>query len=461
MATPQEEDELKRLISAITTIGSPQLPQAPPQAPTGLDAPYNAQANMDRSSAGELETQASTPYRQPQTLKEHLIHALGAGAESFGRLGAPGGYYGQEKIRQDRYADEQKTKLDRAKVLRGEAQQQQELGQSVQSRASSQFINEQNLEETRKLRAIQEKEAEARAKAAGKPTLHTTPAGSRTDAFGDDGKPISGSTIEGTPKPPTEKNQGFRDRINAKGETERDYFDQSDPSVVTSTANLGVKRSPENDFQGRVQAQATINGQTVIGTLDKATGVFTPAKMNGQDGYVQGAAEGNSNAKAGSGMTVDLVGAERLYRSMQDTLTRIESGKSSAPGADDMVLLSNHIAMTFGTVKGARTGKDLIEAHLRARSLPDNLAVMYSRLANGEQLTPGQRREFVELASRRVNELKQSRMDFDEYTGANAGGATGVNPSGAPVNPGGGGARPTNAPVNPGGAQQPKRRRIN
>jgi hypothetical protein len=73
-----------------------------------------------------------------------------------------------------------------------------------------------------------------------------------------------------------------------------------------------------------------------------------------------------------------------------------------------MVLLSNHIAMTFGDVKGARTGQQLIEAHLNARSMPDKMEMIAKRILKGEQLTPEQRQGFIAAAKDRVAELEAS-----------------------------------------------------
>lgn len=415
--TPQELEQLQALLGIGSTAMSHDTAAPRALPPPDPAEPYNKQAGVYRTQADDLERQAATPYPQPQGVGQRVVSALRAGMENFGRLGAPGGYYGQEQIRQKQFTDENKQRIERAKELRGQSQQQQELGQTVVQRGVQNKLQTGQLDETRRLREIQEKDSASRTEQANRPIVTTTSPGSTTTARDPKtGLPIAGSETSVAARPPAEKNQGFRDKVNGKGETVREYFEQSDPSQVTFSENLGVKRTPENDYSGKVQAQATINGVPVVGVLDKATGVFTPATTSG-GAPVQNATEGNANSKAGSNATVDLIGAKRLYKTMQDTLGRIESGKSTAPGADDMVLLSNHIAMTFGTVKGARTGKDLIEAHLRARSLPDNLSVIATRVFNGEQLTPGQRREFVELAARRVNELEQSRQDLEEYFG--------------------------------------------
>lgn len=91
---------------------------------------------------------------------------------------------------------------------------------------------------------------------------------------------------------------------------------------------------------------------------------------------------------------------------MRQDLAKAGSSPTGA-GAFDMDLLSRHIAMTFGTVKGIRGGQYLIEHHIKARSLPEGLEVMYQRLKNGDQLSPEQRINFVHLAEQRVQEFQR------------------------------------------------------
>jgi len=98
---------------------------------------------------------------------------------------------------------------------------------------------------------------------------------------------------------------------------------------------------------------------------------------------------------------VTLVDARRRYEAML-------AAASDPAGWNDMVLLSNHIAMTFGDVKGARTGTQLIEAHLNARSLPDKMEMIAKRVLKGEQLTPEQRAGFLKAARDRVVEIQSS-----------------------------------------------------
>lgn len=134
----------------------------------------------------------------------------------------------------------------------------------------------------------------------------------------------------------------------------------------------------------------------------------------------------------------DLAAARALLRSMNDAITRINSGKSKAIGADDMILLSNHIAMTMGQVKGARTGQQLIDAHKQARDLPSELQTIVDGWTKGSQLSAGQREEFVHAAQDRLNGYQSDYGDAKSvYQWAPPGDKEGI-PSSAPTPPPGG-----------------------
>ncbi len=139
----------------------------------------------------------------------------------------------------------------------------------------------------------------------------------------------------------------------------------------------------------------------------------------------------------------DYKSANALVRSMQDAQTRINSGKSTAIGADDMILLSNHIAMTMGQVKGARSGQQIIAEHRKARDLPSEIQVIVDGWREGSQLSPGQRQEFIHAAADRLagynNDYEDAAETFqyrppgdkkDPIVGGNAAGyaRTAINP---------------------------------
>ena len=134
----------------------------------------------------------------------------------------------------------------------------------------------------------------------------------------------------------------------------------------------------------------------------------------------------------------DVQDASQRLQTMQNDLKEIAANPNGNIGSADMDLLSQHIALTFGTVKNARGGEQLIQAHIKARSLPEDLQVAYSQLAHGGQLSPQQRQNFVNLAQQRLKAYQ------DRYAAAQAAARGGFGMNGEPpVNPG---APPSSVP---------------
>lgn len=112
--------------------------------------------------------------------------------------------------------------------------------------------------------------------------------------------------------------------------------------------------------------------------------------------------------------------AETLSRKMQDILSEVEQ-TGTISGPQSMVLLSNHIAMTFGAVKGARMGRDMIMEHLRARSMPQGMEALARRILQGGNLSMKQAEEFVELARIRRFREWQSVVETANARGVDVG----------------------------------------
>jgi hypothetical protein len=167
---------------------------------------------------------------------------------------------------------------------------------------------------------------------------------------------------------------------------------------------------------------------------NKVTGTATPLTVNGQKvgnpGVEVAYARAQAAAKYGIAVTDEGDTISKLQALEQGT--RLASGNplltkglgAVAPayeadlrlkqmltqskdvsGASDQALLFNHISMTGGNVKGLRLGEHLTEAHRTARSIPEDLAVLWNKAANGEALSPEQRENFVKLAK----EVRQTR----------------------------------------------------
>ncbi len=196
--TPEELDNLQKLLGGAGI----NPPAAPPVSAPAAD-PYQIQAERYTQQASDLDKQASNPYPEAHGTKEHLIEAARAAMESFGRFGAPGGYEGQEQLRRKNFNEHEDTLVSRAKDLRASAQQQQTLGETAKSREANQTIAQGNLDETKKLREIQEREAAAKEAASKKPVFTNVPDGGHLDVS----DPITGlpiRTVENPKEPPND-----------------------------------------------------------------------------------------------------------------------------------------------------------------------------------------------------------------------------------------------------------------
>jgi hypothetical protein len=176
--------------------------------------------------AARLEAEAA-PI-QPRGVKENII----AGLQDFSsNVFNPKGMAQNAALRRQEEVQRQQSLLERAQAMRGE------------SVAADTRINQrahQNFQEDLATKSFESEDMLNRAQAikAMTPTNTNEPytLSENQIRFGPDNKPVA----QGNPKKDTstEKNQGYRDRFEG-GRTYRDYFEQSDPSKVTSTADLG------------------------------------------------------------------------------------------------------------------------------------------------------------------------------------------------------------------------------
>jgi hypothetical protein len=93
---------------------------------------------------------------------------------------------------------------------------------------------------------------------------------------------------------------------------------------------------------------------------------------------------------------------ERSYQMFQDAYNAILRGDAKT-GAEDMLLLSQHLGTTFGQVKGSRMNKDLIQEHKDAIGMQDRIERFGNMLSTGQQLSPAQRKEFGDLIANMRN----------------------------------------------------------
>jgi hypothetical protein len=87
---------------------------------------------------------------------------------------------------------------------------------------------------------------------------------------------------------------------------------------------------------------------------------------------------------------------DKSYEMFQDAYAKHKAGNDTT-GAGDMLALSQHLATTFGAVKGARVTKDMIQEHVGARSYADSAATAMNHAMTGAKLSDNQWAAFSEL----------------------------------------------------------------
>jgi uncharacterized membrane protein len=226
-------------------------------------------------------------------------------------------------------------------------------------------------------------------------------------------------------------------------------FDTQAGSMVPGSGPEGVTVTPEiagnnpalqqfigkkvkwSDYNGATRAEAISSGFTMGAdgpvAANKITGVGNPVTVNGKPVGNPGVAVANvralANAKYGIAITDEgdtvskleaLTKGLRLasgnplltkgLKPYEDAyaadarLKQMEMQSQDQTGASDMALLFNHMAMTGGNVKGMRMGELMTHEHMRARSIPEELGVLYNKAVAGEKLSPEQRVNFLRLA---------------------------------------------------------------
>jgi hypothetical protein len=85
-------------------------------------------------------------------------------------------------------------------------------------------------------------------------------------------------------------------------------------------------------------------------------------------------------------------------------------------GPQSMQFLANHMALTVGRIKGARTGKDLIEAHIQARDLDQGTEALAQRILAGGVLTHEQAKQMLGTTGvKRASAWRTVQDTADDY----------------------------------------------
>lgn len=180
--TPEEMDLLHKLLFPDRSAPPISMQREPEPDPA---QPYNERATRYETQAAEYE--APQAYQRPQGLKENIVAGLQSGMQDFGRWAVPGGSTGVEARRQQQYNTEQAARAARAKELRGLSQQEREQGATVVQRGVQNKLNQGQLDETTKLRGIQERQQDLAEAEAKKPRIGNFQPGTQVGATNAEG----------------------------------------------------------------------------------------------------------------------------------------------------------------------------------------------------------------------------------------------------------------------------------
>jgi hypothetical protein len=117
-------------------------------------------------------------------------------------------------------------------------------------------------------------------------------------------------------------------------------------------------------------------------------------------------------------------GMDRLEGSQKQILQGVEQRGQKGPlgggpylnGPESMQFVANHIAMTFGAVKGARIGRDIIEQHVKARDLDQSTEALAQQVLAGGVITYQQAQQMMGTAKiNRQQAWGQAKAAADTY----------------------------------------------
>jgi hypothetical protein len=186
--------------------------------------------------------------------------------------------------------------------------------------------------------------------------------------------------------------------------------DQEQKKTVSADDTAWAKAYEKSKTLGQVASAGPeggtltplINPNTgeMIGTFNTKTGAMNPiTKPLAGATTTAGAGVRNKQTEDFAKDYVNPAEAiERSYNMFQEAYDAIKRGDAKT-GAEDMLMLSQHLGTTFGQVKGSRMNRDLIQEHKDAIGMQDRITRYANNLASGQQLSPDQREEFGKMIS--------------------------------------------------------------
>lgn len=354
---------------------------APPPAPD-LAKPYNDQAAKYSTEADSLDAQAKVPAPQPQGRSQHLVEAARAAMENFGRLGAPGGFYGQEEQRKKDFTDANKSRIEQAKALRGEAAQQQQLGQQKTYQAGELSNQAGQLDVSKGNLAVSQQDQALKDKIANRPTRENLAPGAKVRSLNPDTNvPIPGTEFD-NPKEPKDPTGVPAEYEYAKAHGYTGSFTQYE----NEDAN---RKNPTIGANGGMQVvQSTGPNNTPVYTRVKVAGPEGPIKIGGQS--VESATQGNEAVKASAK-------EKATYDDTAKSFTALQNLAKQGTYASDQAMADQY----FNIIKpgsGARMNEASIARLLTPGPLANKLTAMAQKLSQGQPLTPPDRQYMIDAA---------------------------------------------------------------
>lgn len=115
---------------------------------------------------------------------------------------------------------------------------------------------------------------------------------------------------------------------------------------------------------------------------------------------------------------------DRLDSAQKEILKDVEARGQKGPlgggpylnGPESMQFLANHVAMTLGGIKGVRPGRDLIEAHIKARDMDQATEALAQQILSGGVITYSQAQQMLgTTAVNRKTIWQQAKQTANNY----------------------------------------------
>lgn len=380
----------------------------PAPSPVNAEAPNMPTPNLGSSTmlGGQQSTQIRNPLQdqapQPLTGKHKALAAIFAGMGAFRSPELGQQIYNEEFVApQERYQKQQE-------------QQQADIAQQREAASRE------------SLQGAQAQEAQARANALNNPPEKDVK---------QDWRPVTGTNweinsatgetrqMQGVPTPPP-KEPAAKNPMSGTVNGKQAYAYPASDGNGFVDANTGARLrnfvpAPSFAETGLYEPTEvpTPGGGMAPAVFNRRSGTVT--RTNPQNAPIPAAAQKEINSDLASARNMD-----RLESAQQDILDEATKRGQRGPmgggpylnGPESMQFVSNHIAMTFGGVKGARVGRDLIEAHIKARDLDQATEAAAQRVLSGGVITYQQAQQMMGTAKiNRSRMWQQARQAAEQY----------------------------------------------